>query len=481
MEFIITIGLEIHAQLLTESKMFCRCPNNYGDIPNRNICPVCLGYPGILPVPNEKALEHALKLGFATKSRIEEIAYFARKNYFYPDLPKGYQITQYENPICTDGKLKVPRDKGEHFEVRIRRIHLEEDAGKNFHPENEQDEGISYIDYNRGGIPLVEIVTEPDLHSGEEAYLFLNKLKQLLEYLEVCSGDMEKGALRCDVNIDVARNEKEHGVIVEIKNMNSFSNVRKAIDYEAQRQIDMLEKGEMIFKETRTWDERISETRLLRRKEKAEDYRYFPEPDLIPVRISDELKKIVKENMPALPSEIEETFKREYNLSDYISSELLASKQLSQFYVEGAAITEYKKELANWLLVEYLRVIKEKNLDIRNPAIGPADLVELVELACRGEISQATGKEILPLMAETGKKAKEIVEEKGLKQISDKSFIRELVINAVEGNPKVKEQYISGKEAVYGFFIGQVMKATKGKADPSIIDELLKEYLSSLK
>jgi len=478
MTYIATIGLEIHAQLLTETKMFCRCRNSYGDVPNTNICPICLGHPGILPVPNMKVIEFALRLGYATNSRIEDKVYFARKNYFYPDLPKGYQITQYADPICSDGYIDIEGN----IRIRLKRIHVEEDSGKNFHPEREEDEGLSYIDYNRGGVPLVEIVTEPDLHSADEAYDFLKRLHKLLRFLGVCSGNMEKGELRCDVNVDVAKEGEGHGTIVEIKNMNSFSNVKRAIEYEIDRQIACYEEREKVNKETRTWDERLGETKPLRSKEYAEDYRYFPEPDIPPIVISDELKEHVKISLPELPWELEERLEKDLGLSKENISFLTDDLNNIKFFLKAEKHTPYKQILFNIFSRDYMSILKEKNLEIDNERISPQALADLANNIGNGTIAPSpTGTAVLNEMAETGRKASDIIKDKGLMQISDREELRSLVQQAVNANPKQLKQYLSGKEVLFGFFIGQVMKATGGKANPKLVNELMRVYLDSLK
>ncbi|MCD6220633.1 Asp-tRNA(Asn)/Glu-tRNA(Gln) amidotransferase subunit GatB [bacterium] len=469
-EYEVVIGLEVHVELLTESKMFCSCSTKFGSSPNTNTCPICTGMPGVLPVINEKAVELAVKTGIAFNSNISKNCRFARKNYFYPDLPKNYQISQYEQPIIKGGYIKIGEKK-----INLTRIHLEEDAGKLIHSE---EGAFSYVDFNRSGIPLLEIVTEPDIRSPEEAELFLLKLKQTLEYLRISDCNMEEGSLRCDANISVRKKgEKKLGVKVEVKNMNSFKAVRKALSYEAKRQISILRKGEKVIQQTRLWNEKQQRTEVMRTKEEAHDYRYFPEPDLLPVEINDDFIKKVEKEIGELPEERRERIKREYNLPDYDIDVLMNEKIIIDYFEECAKTFKNYKMISNWIMGEIMALVKEeKGINIFNK-ISPKKFVGLLNMVEKGKITATVGKEVLKEVFKAGKLPDEIIKEKNLLQIDDASFIENIVKEVIEENPKAVDDYRKGKEKVIGFLIGQVMKKMKGKANPSVVKNTFEKML----
>ncbi|MCX7724536.1 MAG: Asp-tRNA(Asn)/Glu-tRNA(Gln) amidotransferase subunit GatB [Thermodesulfovibrio sp.] len=473
MQYEAVIGLEVHAQLLTKSKIFCSCSTQFGAEPNTQVCPICLGMPGVLPVLNKKAVEYTIKTGLAMNCRIATYSRFARKNYFYPDLPKGYQISQYELPLCEDGYLEIIVD-GEKKKIRIKRIHLEEDAGKNIH----DPAGYSFVDFNRTGVPLIEIVSEPDIRSPKEAALYMKKLRAIVRYLGVCDGNLEQGSLRCDANVSVRPiGSTEFGVKTEIKNINSFKFVEKALDYEIKRQIKLLQRGEKIIQETRLWDSQTGTTQSMRSKEEAHDYRYFPEPDLVPVVVSEEWIEKIKREMPELPDQKFERFIRDYGLPQYDAEILTEERALAEWFEEAVKLGGKPKEVSNWIMVELLRLLNEENKDISDCPLKPIQLVELINLINKGTINRNTAKEVFEEMFKTGKKAEDIVKEKGLTQISDDSVIIEAIKEVMEKNPKEVERLKNGEEKLIGFFVGQVMKITKGKANPKLVNELLFKLL----
>ncbi len=472
MEYEAVIGLEIHVQMDTQTKMFCSCPVEFGAEPNTNVCPVCLGMPGSLPVINKRAVEYAIRASLALNCKVHTHSVFARKNYFYPDLPKGYQISQYEEPIATDGYLEVEvGDKTKR--VRIRRLHIEEDAGKNIHEGSK-----SYVDLNRAGTPLMEIVTEPDLNTPEEARLFLESLRNVMRYTGVSRADMEKGQLRCDINVSIRpKGSKTLGTRTEIKNVNSFRFVQKALEYEIERQIKLVSQGGQVVQETRTFDPSTGKTYTMRTKEEAEDYRYFPDPDLLPLVFSEEWVKDIKASLPELPHQRIERYVREFNLSTYEAKVLTDNKELGDFFEESVKHLQEPKMLANWLLNDLLGLLREKQLSIESSPVSPENLAQLVKLVKENTISTKIGKEVLKDMVETGKDAQSIVEEKGLKQISDESAIKSIVEEVIAKFPQEVERYRQGEEKLMGFFVGQVMKATKGKANPKLVNQLLRQML----
>ncbi len=477
MEYESIIGLELHAQLLTDSKIFCGCSTKFGSPPNTQTCPVCLGLPGVLPVLNKKAVEYAIKMVLAVGGSVHAESIFARKNYFYPDLPKGYQISQYEKPLSTGGFIEIESDSIKK-KIRITRIHLEEDAGKSVHPEGESEQETS-VDLNRCGVPLIEIVSEPDISSPKEAYLYLNKLRQILEYLGICSGNMEEGALRCDANVSVRpRGVEKFGVNTEVKNMNSFRGVEKALTYEINRQIEILEKGGRVEKETLLWDEKRQISSVMRSKEESHDYRYFPEPDLVTLAVSDEWVDQIKKSLPELPDEKKQRFVTEYKIPEYDAEVLTSSKELADYYEECVKHHPNPKMVSNWVMGEVLGELKERKIEIENFKIAPADLTDLLKKIGEGAISGKMAKEIFPEMAQTGKSGSQIISEKGLAQITDEKELSRVVEEVLTENPKNVKMYREGKERLLDFFVGQVMKKTKGKANPKLVNEVLKAKLA---
>jgi len=471
------IGLEVHAQLLTKSKIFCSCSTRFGDPPNSNVCPVCLGLPGALPVLNREVVTMAMKAAMALNCAINPRSRFARKNYFYPDLPKGYQISQYDEPLSQDGWIEIEVN-GVRKRVGITRVHLEEDAGKSLHEGFPDSECNSYIDLNRSGVPLVEIVSEPDLRAPEEAYDYLTRLKSLLLYLEVSNCNMEEGSLRCDANVSVRPfGATVFGTKTEVKNLNSFRFLQKALEYEIERQIEILEGGGTIHQETRLWDSREQRTYGMRSKEFAHDYRYFPEPDLLPVVITEEWKEEVRRSLPELPEARRQRFLRDYSLTDYDAAQLTYSRVLADYFEQVAKACGEPKLAANWVLSELLYLLKEANKEITESPISAQALAELPAAIAKGTISGKMGKEILVEMFASGKTARQIIAEQGLEQIQDTEKIAEVARQIIAANPKQVEQYRKGKTATLGWFVGQMMKATHGQANPQLVQDVLKKEL----
>jgi aspartyl-tRNA(Asn)/glutamyl-tRNA(Gln) amidotransferase subunit B len=473
------IGLEVHVQLLTRSKIFCACSTRFGDPPNSNTCPVCLGLPGALPVLNRDAVTMAMKAALALNCAIHPRSRFARKNYFYPDLPKGYQISQYDEPLASHGWLDIAVD-GKGKRVGVTRVHLEEDAGKSLHEGFPDSDRKSYIDLNRSGVPLIEIVSEPDLRTPEEAYDYLTRLKTLMLYLEVSDCNMEEGSLRCDANVSVRpKGAKTLGTKTEVKNLNSFKFLQRALAYEIERQVGVLAEGGAIAQETRLWDSREQRTVGMRSKEFAHDYRYFPEPDLLPLVISDEWIAEARRAMPELPEAKKARFAAVYGLSDYDASQLTSTRQLSDFYEETVRRGAEAKLAANWILSEHSYLLKEAGKDILESPVSPDHLAELLALVAKGTVSGKMGKDILTEMFSTRQRASDIIAKQGLKQIDDPEQIVAVVQEIVAANPKQVEQYRSGKSATLGWFVGQVMKATRGQANPQLVQDTLKKELGS--
>ncbi len=477
MEYETVIGLEVHVQLSTKSKIFCSCSTQFGSQPNDNTCPICLGMPGVLPVLNKEVVERAIKVGLATESEIAPYSQFARKNYFYPDLPKGYQVSQYDKPIVQRGSLEIVVD-GATKRIGITRAHLEEDAGKLIHGENLGDAGSSYVDLNRTGVPLLEIVSEPDMRSSEEAKLYLEKLKTILEYTDVSDCNMEEGSLRCDANISIRpMGDKELGTRSEIKNMNSFRFLQKALEYEIDRQKKILDDGGKVVQETRLYDSNNNVTRPMRSKEEAHDYRYFPEPDLTPVIVDDEWVARVRASLPELPDAKRKRFVAEYGLPLYDAQVLTASRDVADYFEETVKLCNSPKVVSNWIMGDVLRILKESGSTTRELKIRPDMLAAMISLIDSDVISGKIAKTVFEEMVATGKNPNDIVEEKGLKQITDTGSIEAEVDKIIEANQAQVEQYRGGKTRVIGFFVGQVMKATKGKANPEIVNKILKEKL----
>ena len=470
------IGLEVHAQLLTNSKIFCGCSTKFGNDANSHTCPVCLGHPGILPVLNKKVVEYTVLMGLATNCTINENSIFARKNYFYPDLPKGYQISQYEEPICEHGFIDVNPKDGSSKKIGITRIHMEEDAGKSIHDTS----SFTLVDVNRCGVPLMEIVSEPDIHTAEEAYLYLSKIKQIVQYLGICDGNMEEGSLRCDANISVRlKGETELGTKTEIKNMNSFRNVERAIEYEIKRQIELIEDGERIVQQTLLWNADKNEAYPMRSKEEAHDYRYFPDPDLLPVIVDKDWKDEIAQSLPELPDFKIKRFVADYSLPLYDSEVLTQTKSLADYYEQVITVTDEYKIASNWIIGDVLAVINDKKIEISEFPVTPLNLGKLINLIKDGTISGKIAKEIFPIMLENNSDPEQIVKEKNLVQISDSSEIEAIIKKIVDANLNQVAEYHSGKEKVFGFFVGQVMKESKGKANPKLVNDILKKMLSS--
>jgi len=479
MDYEAVIGLEVHAELLTESKVFCGCSAKFGAPPNQNTCPVCLAMPGSLPVLNRRVVEFAIRAGLAVQCTIARNSRWARKNYFYPDLPKGYQISQYELPLCLGGRIDIETN-GNAKSVRLTRIHMEEDTGKNIHDAHGD---ASLVDFNRCGVPLLEIVSEPDMGSAQEAGAYLRKLRAILQYLEICDGNMEEGSFRCDANVSVRpRGATELGTKVEIKNMNSFRNVERAIEYELKRQADVLNDGGRLVQETRLWDPDREITRPMRSKEFAHDYRYFPEPDLLPLIVSDAWVDEVRRTLPELPDARRRRFGQEYGLPEYDAEVLTMRKDVADYYEEAVRRHRNPKALSNWVMGDVLRIIKERKLDnalvIHDWPVPPERLAAMVELLDTGEISGKIAKSVFEEMVSTGKTPVQIVAEQGLTQISDDAAILTAIDAVIAANAGKVEEYRSGKDKLFGFFVGQVMKATQGKANPQKLNELLKARLS---
>jgi aspartyl-tRNA(Asn)/glutamyl-tRNA(Gln) amidotransferase subunit B len=472
------IGLEVHAQLLTESKAFCSCSTKFGNAPNTNVCPVCLGHPGVLPVLNKKVVEFITLMGLATNCKINERSIFARKNYFYPDLPKGYQISQYELPVCEQGYVNVTSKDGLKKNIGITRIHMEEDAGKSIHDQAFE----TLVDINRCGVPLIEIVSEPDIRSAEEAVQYLTKIRQIVQYLEICDGNMEEGSLRCDANISVRpKGKKEFGTKTEIKNMNSFRNLENAINFEILRQIEILEAGEKIIQETLLWNPDKNEAIPMRSKEEAHDYRYFPEPDLLPVIIDDRWKNEIYQKLPELPEVRKERFIKDFGLPVYDAEILTLNREIADYYENVLKYTDDYKSTSNWIMGDVLKIINEEKINIKDFPVKAENFAKLINLINEGTISGKIAKEIFPEMLKGHRSPEDIIMEKNLFQISDALQIGVVIDSILESHILEVQSYFEGKEKVLGFFIGQVMKETKGKANPKIVNDILKDKLKKLK
>ncbi|HRU93068.1 MAG TPA: Asp-tRNA(Asn)/Glu-tRNA(Gln) amidotransferase subunit GatB [Candidatus Marinimicrobia bacterium] len=473
-KFEAVIGLEVHAQLLTDTKIFCSCRNAYGAPPNSLTCPVCLGMPGTLPVLNRKAVEYAIKMGLATDCSITAFSRFARKNYFYPDLPKGYQISQYDEPLCRNGKIQV-QVNGVEKNVGITRIHIEEDAGKSIHGFDN-----TLVDFNRCGVPLIEIVSEPELRSPEEAYAYLMKLKQILEYLEICDCNMEEGSLRCDANISLRlAGEEKFGTKTEMKNMNSFRGVEKALRFEIERQKALLEKGENIIQQTMLWDEAKGEARPMRSKEESHDYRYFPEPDLVPLEVDENWKTKISNDLPELPDQKYFRFLNKYNLRHYDAAILTSDKYLAEYFERVNDLINDPQLVSKWIQGEVLRTLSQKNLTPKQIPLAAENLGELLNLIKAGTISANIAKEVFDKMVENNESAKIIVEREKLIQVSDDSELEQIIQTVISENPNEVERYRRGAKNLFAFFMGQVMKKTKGKANPSVANNLLRKALDN--
>jgi len=491
-DFETIIGLEVHVQLKTATKIFCRCKTDFGAPPNTQVCPVCLGMPGALPVLNERAVEFAIALGLATHCNIAERSIFARKNYFYPDLPKGYQISQFERPLCEKGWIEIDlidenstkNEQPAPKRIGITRIHMEEDAGKLQHG----TQGESYVDLNRACTPLLEIVSEPDMRTAKEAGSYMRAIHKIVRYLDICDGNMEEGSLRCDANISIRpRGQEKFGTKVELKNINSFRFVEKAIEYEIGRQKEVLDEGGKIVQETRLYDSEKNITRSMRSKEEAHDYRYFPDPDLLPLDVNEAWKAQVKSTLPELARDKRERFTSQFKLPFYDADLLTQERDIAEYFeatlqalqsllgsngLEGQA-----KLVSNWVMGEVLRTLKEKKLSVSQTKMTPSLLASLLHLIQKGTISGPIAKEVFLKMFDSGKEAAQIVKEEGLEQVSDSGAIEEKIKEIMAAFPKELQEYKSGKDKLFGFFVGQVMKAMKGKANPQVVNDVLKKFL----
>ncbi len=469
------IGLEIHVQLKTATKLFCSCPTRFGAEQNRNTCPICLGNPGVLPVLNRQAVDFAILAGLALNCEIAPLTKFDRKQYFYPDLPKGYQISQYDRPICGMGYLEVMGQK-----IRITRAHLEEDAGKLVHAGAAGLAGSTHslVDLNRAGVPLLEIVSEPDIRSSEQARAYAETLRNIVRYLGICDGNLEEGSLRCDANVSIRpMGATEYGTKAELKNMNSFRSIQRAIDYEVQRQIEIVESGERVVQESRLWNDATGTSAPMRSKEEAHDYRYFPEPDLRPLVIPVEWINDLKAKMPELPEQRLARLKDQFGLSDYDASVLVEFKELGDFFDEAAEYTTHYKALTNWLMGDITGYLKSSQKKLEDSKLTPKALAEMIAMVDSSKISTAIAKKLIPDMVETGKSAEALVEEQGLAQVSDEGEIRKICEQVIADNPDNVAQFRAGKEKLFGFFVGQAMKLSRGKANPELVNRLMGELL----
>lgn len=475
MKYETVIGLEVHAQLQTNTKIFCGCETAFGEEANTRTCPVCIGMPGVLPVLNKKAVEFTVKTGLATHCSISSYSRFARKNYFYPDLPKGYQISQYELPLCEKGYVEIVVD-GKVKRIGLTRIHLEEDAGKNLHM---AEGGASLVDLNRAGTPLMEIVSEPDIRTPEEASEYLKKLRAILRYIEVSDADMEKGNFRCDANVSLRPvGASEFGTRAEVKNVNSFKYVQKALEYEIKRQAQILDEGGRVVQETRLFDSTKGVTFSMRSKEEAHDYRYFPEPDLVPVMIAADLIESIRKTIPELPDAKRERFTKDYGLPEYDADMLTQSRAMAAYYEEAAKLSGQPKVVSNWMMGELMRLLNAEGKEIEECPVKPGGLAGMVKMISDGTISTKIAKTVFEEMYKTGKDAEAVVREQGLTQVSDTGAIETIIAEVVKANPGQAAEYKAGKEKLFGFFVGQVMKASKGKANPDLVNQLLKKKLS---
>ena len=471
------IGLEVHVQLQTATKIFCGCPTSFGAPPNTNVCPVCLGLPGALPVLSREAVELAIRGALALNCRIRPQSRFARKNYFYPDLPKGYQISQYDEPLAEQGHVDITVD-GAARRIGVTRVHMEDDAGKSIHDGFKDSDRYSYVDLNRCGTPLIEIVSEPDMRSSGEAYAYLAEVKQVLQFVEVSTCDMEKGHLRCDANVSVRlKGAEPFGTKAEVKNLNSFRFLKQALDYEIARQVALIESGGRVMQETRLYNPDTGETAGMRSKEQAHDYRYFPEPDLVPLRVSEKWLGEVKASMPELPAHKRARFVEEYGLRAYDADVLTATRAASEYYETVAQASGDPKAAAHWVMGDLMGLLKAEGKEIAASPVSPESLGEMVKMIVAGELSGKLAKEIFPRMFASGDDAAVILEREGLKQISDSGELEKIIGDVIAGNPRQVEQYRGGKTAVINFLVGQVMRASRGQANVAVVTDLLKKRL----
>lgn len=474
MDYEIVIGLEVHAELSTKSKIYCSCTTQFGGEENTHCCPICTGMPGVLPVLNEKVVEYAVRAGVATNCEIAEFSKQDRKNYFYPDLPKAFQTSQYDLPLCKKGYIDIETE-GNKKRIGITRIHIEEDAGKLMH--DEWDTG-SLVDYNRCGVPLIEIVSEPDIRSAEEAKVYLENLKAILEYTEVSDCKMQEGSLRADVNLSVRpKGQKEFGTRTEMKNLNSFRAIIRAIEAEAKRQISVIEDGGTIVQETRRWDDNKGVSYAMRSKEEAHDYRYFPEPDLAPMVLDKQYIESVRKSLPELPEARKNRYITEFGLPEYDAGMLTSSKRLADFFEEAVSRSSNAKAVSNWIMGDLMRILKDRNMEVEEIPFPAEYMAKLIELIDKGTISGTIAKKVFEKMFDGGKDPQTIVKEEGLEVVSDEGAIVAMVKKVLEGNPQSVADYKSGKEKAFGFLVGQAMKESKGKASPQVINKVLKEEL----
>lgn len=468
------IGLEVHVELATKTKIFCGCSTEFGGAPNTHTCPVCTGMPGSLPVLNKQVVEYAMAVGLASNCKITQFCKFDRKNYFYPDNPQNYQISQLYLPICRDGGIEIETNTGKKT-VRIHEIHMEEDAGKLIHDEWED---CSLVDYNRSGVPLIEIVSEPDMRSADEVIAYLDKLRLIIQYLGASDCKLQEGSMRADVNLSVREmGAAELGTRTEMKNLNSFKAIRRAIEGERSRQIELIEEGKQVVQETRRWDDNKEYSYAMRSKEDAQDYRYFPEPDLVPIVISDEWLNKVKENQPELRDEKRERYKKEFKIPDYDIDIITSSKHMSDIFEAAIEICNKPKKVSNWLMVETMRLLKEKDMEPEDIKFSPNNLAKLIELADSGTINSTVAKEVFEVMFNENIDPDKYVEEKGLKTVNDEGALKETIEEIVRNNAQSVEDYKNGKQKAIGFLVGQTMKAMQGKADPGMVNRILKELL----
>ncbi|MDC0498664.1 Asp-tRNA(Asn)/Glu-tRNA(Gln) amidotransferase subunit GatB [Alphaproteobacteria bacterium] len=473
------IGLEIHAQVKSKSKLFSTSSTKFGSSPNSQVSLVDAAMPGMLPVINKYCIEQAIKTGIGLNAKINNYSVFDRKNYFYADLPQGYQISQYKHPIVGEGKVTIDFKDGSSKDIKIVRLHLEQDAGKSLHDQNPTK---TYVDLNRSGVALMEIVSEPDIRSADEAGLYINKIRSILMYLDTCDGNMQEGSLRADVNISVRKPGNDYGIRCEIKNLNSIKFIKQAINYEVKRQIEVLEEGGVIEQNTLLFNTSTGKTRPMRSKEEAHDYRYFPDPDLLPLEISEEEIRKIKSSIPELPDELKNKFIETYKLSNYDASVLTAEKQTSDYFSKSinsdSELKNYAKIVVNWITSELFSLLNKNNFELINSPVSPENLGQLIKLISTNEISGKIAKDVLEIMFTSGKNAREIVDEKGLKQVTDQEEIEKVINAVIADNPKMVEQYLGGKDKLLGFFVGQAMKITKGKANPKILNDILKNKLN---
>ncbi len=476
MEFEPVIGLEVHAQLKTNTKIFCACSTSFGAPPNTHTCPVCLGMPGVLPVLNKKVVDYTLRMALATHCEITRESRFARKNYFYPDLPKGYQISQYELPIALNGFVDIEVNGGLR-RIGITRIHMEEDAGKLGH---DPARPVSMVDFNRTGVPLIEIVSEPDLRQPEEAGAYLKQLRSIVRYLGICDGNLEEGSFRCDANVSIRpKNTRPLGTRTELKNLNSFKHVEKALHYEISRQKEVLMDGGQIVQETRLWDPDKNKTTSMRGKEEAHDYRYFPDPDLLPLAIDDTWIETVKKSLPELPDAKKKRFMDQYELPAYDAELLTSDKELADYFENCTRVFPHPKQVSNWVMGSLLGLLNAQQKNIEDSPVAAGDLARLLSLVEDGVISGKIAKTVFDEMARTGKPAKQIVEEKGLVQITDTNALEDVILRIISSHPQEVEAYKNGKTKLMGFFVGQIMKETRGQANPKMVNEILKQKLEN--